>query len=629
MTPAVTGLLLGGLVGLPAAVGVGLLALPAVAPRVGERAAAPVGVATAAAVTVLAALAALARPRGQVPLLPGQPLLLTVDALAAAMVLTVAVAALAVLVFVAGSPEEGRRRLVGLLLVFTAAMLLTVTAATLLTLLMAWELMGAASYALIGHQWRERRRVAAGDTAFLVTRTADVGLYVAAGAALAAGVGGLSLAQLNQAGGTGWVQVVAGGVVLAAVGKSAQLPFSGWLSGAMLGPSPVSALLHSATMVAAGAYLLLRMHPLLEATGWALPVAWVGAVTGVVMGAVALVQHDLKQLLAASTCAQVGFMVLAAGTGAITGGVAALVAHAATKALLFLAAGAWLDALGTKDLTALRGVGRRYPGVGAAAVVGALSLAGVPPLALWVGKDAALAGTAEAHPVLYAVGLLAAALSAAYGARVLAVVLAPTPDGAGDTGAGDTEPAGFDAERQGTRTVSALVVGSLVGLAVLAAGLGLLELTPAAEVLGGPPATVVELLTSAALVLVVVTGVVVADRRGVRFGAPGWLTGWVGATAVLRGVGVGVTRLAEGLAAVDDRGVAGVVDALARGTRRLATLADERAEPVALGAATATASGARRLGALARRPQTGQLHTYYAQAVAALVVLAVLIVLVP
>jgi len=95
--------------------------------------------------------------------------------------------------------------------------------------------------------------------------------------------------------------------------------------------------------------------------------------------------------LAASTCSQLGFVVLAAGTGSIAGGVLALVAHAATKSLLFLCAGAWLDALGTKDLTALRGVGRRYPLVGGCAVLGALSLAGVPPLALWVGKDVALA----------------------------------------------------------------------------------------------------------------------------------------------------------------------------------------------------------------------------------------------
>ena len=600
-----TAWLLGALIGVPALVGLALLA------SASERLAGPVGVATGAVVAALAVAVAVARPSAQAPMLPGQPLVVAVDTLSAALILTVATVALMVLLFTYGSPEHGRRRLFGLLLLFTAAMLATVTAANLLTLLIAWELMGAASYALIGHSYRERRRVWAGTTAFLTTRTADVGLYVAAGAAFASGTAGFMFAE------SGWAQAAAAGIVVAALGKSAQLPFSGWLSGAMLGPSPVSALLHSATMVAAGAYLLLRVHPLLVATGWDTPVAWVGAVTAVVMGAVALAQHDLKQLLAASTCAQVGFMVLAAGTGSIAGGVAALVAHAATKALLFLAAGAWLDALGTKDMAALRGVGRRYPAVGAAAALGALSLAGVPPLSLWVGKDAAMSVAAEEHLVLYGVGLVGAVLSAAYGARVLIMILAAPgrPD--------------YDTERRGTRTVSVAGTAAVAVLAVFAAGLGMLGLTPARDVLPGPWASATGLLISGVLSLAAVGAIIALERRPVTAPTvPGALVDWLGLTGGLAAIGHGTLSVAHVLAQADDRGISGVVDGVARGTRALAAAGNTRVEPLLESAVSTVTTGARRLGAGARRLQTGQLHTYYAQAVGALVLLAGLIVLV-
>ena len=233
---------------------------------------------------------------------------------------------------------------------------------------MSWEVMGATSYALIGYHWRDQVGVSSGTTAFLTTRAGDLGLYVAAGAALGGGAG-LALADLPAAQ-AGWLDVVAGGLVLAALGKAAQLPFSFWLSRAMHGPSPVSALLHSAAMVAMGGYLLLRVAPTLAASGWADDVAaWAGAATAVLLGLVALAQSDLKQLLAASTAAQLGFVVLAAGLGATAAGTSHLVAHAAVKAGLFLAAGVWLEALGTQaadgahrrgsDLAARRGERRR------------------------------------------------------------------------------------------------------------------------------------------------------------------------------------------------------------------------------------------------------------------------------
>ena len=384
---------------------------------------------------------------------------LRVDGLSAVMVVTVSVVLLAVLVFATG--ELRTARFLGFMLLFAGAMLVTVTATTLVALLMAWEVMGAASYALIGFWWRDSRRASSGAVAFLTTRTGDLGLYLAAGAALAGGAGGLALDDLAGLP-DGWRDVVAAGIVVAALGKSAQLPFSFWLSRAMDGPSPVSALLHSATMVAAGAYLLLRLESLLSATAWAAAlVAWVGALTALALGAVAVVQRDLKQLLAASTCAQVGFMVLAAGTGGVAAGTGLLVAHALTKSLLFLAAGAWLTAVGTKSLPALHGVARRYPVVGITFTVGAVSLAGIPPLSIWVAKDSVLAVALHASAPLYLVGLAAAALSAAYAGRALALVWsAPTRESLWDT------------EQPGTRRVTRWQHAALPPLAAGAAGLG-------------------------------------------------------------------------------------------------------------------------------------------------------------
>ncbi|WP_267879499.1 proton-conducting transporter transmembrane domain-containing protein, partial [Saccharomonospora iraqiensis] len=297
------------------AVLVGLVVLPSVTGAVllgtgrpADRWAFPLGIGVAVVALGLAVAAAVGRPELSDGFLAGIPAGLRVDGLSAVLVVTVTAVLLAVLVFAAGDlPRDGTRaRFVGLMLLFAAAMLVTVTATTLLTLLMAWEVMGATSYALIGFRWHETRRATSGAVAFLTTRAADLGLYVAAGAALAGGAGGLSLDALADLP-AGWVDVTAAGVVLAALGKSAQLPFSFWLSRAMDGPSPVSAMLHSATMVAAGAYLLLRLHPLLSATGWATTlVVWAGVATALLLGAVAVVQRELKQLLAASTCAQVG-----------------------------------------------------------------------------------------------------------------------------------------------------------------------------------------------------------------------------------------------------------------------------------------------------------------------------------
>lgn len=613
-----------------------LVALPVVAGTVlllaggrAGRTAAPAAVAVALLTLGLAVTVASAHPAAGAPLLPGLPVEFSVDGVSGFLVVTVTAVTGVVLGFGAVDlrADPGRGRFLALMLLFAGGMVLTVVADTLLTLLVGWEVMGAISWALIGYWWRDPARGRAANIAFLTTRTADVGLYLAAGAALAANpTGGLTLHGLSDAA-EPWRSLITGGLIAAALGKSAQLPFSFWLSRAMAGPSPVSALLHSATMVVAGAALLSRVHPLLAASGWGDDVvAWTGALTAAVLGLVAVAQTDLKQLLAASSCAQIGFMVLAAGVGATTGGTVQLAGHAAAKSLLFLIAGAWQTTLGGRTLTGLYGAARRQPAMGVLFTVGILTLAGLPPLSLWAAKNVLLAAAFEDTPALYAVGSLAAALSALYGGRVLWFVWRPAPPAERCSG----HSAG------GPRRTLRGALSPLTVLAVACVLLGVLTLdpprgtvfgTPHAAPLPAPP--VWEVTLSAALALVAAgAGWALGDRPvpGPP-GVVGHLRGWLGLErAVHRTLVRPVDALAHAAARCDDR----VLDAAVRGAGRtavtLARWSQRRLETGVAGAVRTLAAAIRSLGRLARRPQTGQLHHYLAQAVTALTVLAVVFV---
>lgn len=593
--------------------------------------AAPVAGALAAAVTLgLACAAAALRPSASAPLFTGIAAAVRVDGLSAVMVVTVAAVTLAVLAFAAGEfgLGENRGRFFGLMLLFAGAMLVTVTAATLPLLLMGWEAMGATSYALVGYWWREPQRITAANVAFLTTRAADLGLYVAAGAAVAGGAGTLALTGLPHAA-QPWLTVITVGVVLAALGKSAQLPFSFWLSRAMQGPSPASALLHSATMAAAGAYLLLRMNALLVASGWGQPVtAWAGAITALALGLVAVAQADLKQLLAASTCSQVGFMVLAAGTGGVRGGVLQLAAHAATKSLLFLAAGAWLTALGTKQLPALRGAARRYRFVGVTFTIGAAVLAGLPPGSLWVTKDEVLAAALHASPALYAMGLAAAVVGAVYSVKAVWYVWQPGP----------ADAAGYDTERRGTRRVAPVARPPLAVLAFLAAVLGVMAVPAVAGPLGrtlgaaGEPSPAWWELALSAMAALLASGVTWwwgARPAPAPQLARGWLAEWLYLERAARLVVADpAIWLARRLAAFDDRVLDHAVNQIAGGAITLARAAAYADDNAVDRLVAGVAAAARSAGRLARRPETGKLHTYYAQAAVALAVLALIFVLV-
>lgn len=594
-----------------------------------DRPAARVALGAATATVLLAVAAAVTRPTLGWAFVPGGGFGLGVDGLSAFLLPAVVAVALLVLVVATAERTRPAARFHGLMLLFVAAVALTLTATTLPALLLGWELMGAASWALIGFRWRYTERTSAGLMAFVTTRSADLGLYLAAGAAAAgaasAGVCGAGLGLGDLTGlASPWRDVAAIGLVVAALGKAAQLPFSFWLSRAMLGPSPVSALLHSAAMVAMGGYLLLRAEPLLAVTPWVASLtAWAGALTAVGLGVVAMAQRDLKQLLAASTAAQLGFVVMAAGVGDVSGGAAHLVGHAATKALLFLVAGLWLAALGTKQLDAIAGVARWWRAAGVLFTLAALTLAGLPPLGLWVTKDHVLAAAAERSPWLYAVGLVGAVLSAGYATiMVRAAWCGPArrpPD-----------RAGWDTEQAGTREIphgavpalAVLAAGALLPVALLARGsadaVGRLvgATTTAAPSMG-------EAAVSAGLALAVAGLVMRRVPRPVP-GAERWWHLEDAATALVIGPVGALARAADRL----DHSL----DAVVVGTARKVTTASAAAgrfDRVGLDATVQrVAAAVRSAGRTALRPQTGLVHQYLGTAAALLIIGAVLLVVV-
>ncbi len=367
------------------------------------------------------------------PGLPRMPLLLEAGSLTAILSLMVAVVAFFVLIFAVGYMAHDREkpRFFATMLMFVAAMQLLVLSADWITLLAAWELIGVSSYLLIGF-WHGKPGVAGAATrAFIYTRSADLGLYI--GAFLLIGLAGTSEISASLAT-TGTPAMVAGLLLLvAAMGKSAQVPLNDWLQRAMAGPTPVSALLHSATLVAAGAILLIRIAPMLPAQTLVV-VGLVGGVTTMVTGLIALGEKDLKRLLAASTSSQYGLMLLAIGAGAWVVALLHLLAHAAIKSGLFLGAGVFQHARGSTLMDDIAGAGRAQPRVFAGFTLAALALAGLPPLAGFFSKDAIIAAALASPGAawLLPLGLAGTVLTGAYMARALMQLWQPTSIAAPD-----------------------------------------------------------------------------------------------------------------------------------------------------------------------------------------------------
>lgn len=331
--------------------------------------------------------------------------------------------------YMRGAAQLGRYY--ALVLFFIGAMAGLVLAGSLLLLFIFWEITALCSYALISFYNDDPKAVAGGIKALIMTQVGGVGLL--AGALLTyAYLGDTQVDTLLARAGTlppNVLAVLAFGCLIAAAAKSAQVPFHTWLPGAMEAPSPVSALIHAATMVNAGVYLLVRFYPaFVEVDGWTTAVMVVGLASALLAALMATATHDLKRALAYSTVSQLGYMVYAVGVGAIFASQFHLLSHAVFKALLFLAAGAVIHSVDTRDMREMGGLGRQMPFTRAVFVVGGLALAGVPILNGFWSKELILEhGLNDGPAWAYGGMLLGAGITALYTLRMVTLVFYGKP----------------------------------------------------------------------------------------------------------------------------------------------------------------------------------------------------------
>jgi NADH-quinone oxidoreductase subunit L len=321
--------------------------------------------------------------------------------------------------------EEGYWRFFAYLNLFMFFMSVLVLAESFLLLFVGWEGVGLASYLLIGFYFKKDSAANAGKKAFIVNRIGDFGFLLAM-FLIVREFGSLDFTHVFQAISVnpGWnggiLTTIALLLVLGAAGKSAQIPLYVWLPDAMEGPTPVSALIHAATMVTAGIYMVARCHVLFDRSPYALGVvAMIGAATAIFAACIGMVQHDIKRVLAYSTVSQLGYMFLACGVGAYTAGIFHLLTHAFFKALLFLAAGSVIHALsGEQDMRRMGGLRKRIPITFWTMTMGVFAIAGIPPWAGFFSKDEILYQTfVSSNPLgklLWFVGLVTAGMTSFY-----------------------------------------------------------------------------------------------------------------------------------------------------------------------------------------------------------------------
>ncbi len=333
--------------------------------------------------------------------------------------------------------DRGFARYFAYLNFFVFAMLLLVLAGNFLLLIVGWAFVGAASYLLISFWYRRTTATRAGIKAFVINVVGDVGLVLGTYFIFkhthtldllrtfhAVGAGAFGHTAGGGASGSG--DLTAGCLLLlvGAFAKSAQIPLHTWLPDAMEGPTPVSALIHAATMVTAGVYLIARMHPLFELAPAAQDVgASIGALTLLVAGTIAVTQTDIKRVIAYSTMSQIGYMIMGVSVGAYAAGLFHLMTHAFFKALLFMAAGSIIGAMGgEQSLEKMGGFRKAMPFTYICFIVGGLALSGIPPFSGFFSKDEILLDTGDLggwHWALYAAGYLGAFLTALYTFRMI------------------------------------------------------------------------------------------------------------------------------------------------------------------------------------------------------------------
>jgi NADH-quinone oxidoreductase subunit L len=354
---------------------------------------------------------------------------------------------------------------------FTFSMMGLVLAPNFVQLFICWELVGLCSYLLIGYWYQRPEAARAAVKAFWITKAGDV-FFLIGIVMLWSRTGTFDFAELFELVQGGGEALAGLGLVtffiyLGAAGKSAQFPFHVWLPDAMEGPTPVSALIHAATMVTAGVYLLFRTAFLFEQTPDVLAaVGWIGAFTALLAATLACVQSDIKRVLAYSTVSQLGYMMAAIGAGFAGAGFLHLLTHGVFKALLFLAAGAVIHAVGTNDIHAMGGLARRMPQTFIVFLVGTLSLAGIPLFAGFFSKEEILsAAWAGGLTVPFGMLVLAAFLTAFYMFRVVFIAFlgAPAVASAGHGGHGEAH----------AHDAPAIMALPLWILAALAMGIGI------------------------------------------------------------------------------------------------------------------------------------------------------------
>jgi NADH-quinone oxidoreductase subunit L len=349
------------------------------------------------------------------------PVTLQLDQLSAVMLLVVTGVGFLIHVYSIGYMHEDPDypRFFTYLNLFVFSMVMLVLAGNFLLLYVFWEAVGLCSYLLIGFWYTRESAADAGKKAFIVNRVGDCGFALGV-MLLWTTVGTLEYGEVFQKAPTlavGTATAISLLLFMGACGKSAQLPLHTWLPDAMEGPTPVSALIHAATMVTAGVYLVARAHALFERSGVALDVvAWVGVLTAVFAATIGLVQTDIKRVLAYSTVSQLGYMFVGVGVGAYAAGVYHLVTHAFFKALLFLGAGSVIHALsGEQDLRKMGGLARRLPVTWYTMLIATVAISGLPPFSGFFSKDEILAGAFFAgKPAIFALGLVGSALTAFY-----------------------------------------------------------------------------------------------------------------------------------------------------------------------------------------------------------------------
>jgi NADH-quinone oxidoreductase subunit L len=504
------------------------------------------------------------------------------DPLSTVMALTVTGVGALIFIYSVGYMDGDARfaRFFAYLSLFVFFMLVLVLAQNFLLLYVGWEGVGLCSYLLIGFWFERPSAAAAAKKAFIVTRVGDAAFLI-----------GIVLVWTNfhsldfdvvfasassAAFATGTATVIALLFLAGAAGKSAQLPLHTWLPDAMEGPTPVSALIHAATMVTAGVYLVVRSEPIFArspAAGTA--VAVLGVVTSIYAGLSAVGQDDIKRVLAYSTMSQVGLMFVAAGVGASSAAIFLLVAHAFFKALLFLSAGSVIHGLDDEqDMMKMGGLRRIMPFTGAVWIVGALAISGIPPLVGFFAKDQVIASASLAgRPGLWLAALAASLLTGVYIWRATFMAFFGSPR--------------FSGEPHHPGSVMRVPMGMLAlasafgGILGLTAASGMLQRFLGVDDVGtsGPPEAVLTVIS----IVVAVAGIglawfVYGSRRidwvalRVRFASlkRASMSGFYVDDAYGMVLGDGGKLLAAAIAAFDQRGIDGLVGLIARGTGMLA-----------------------------------------------------------